>query len=44
MGQQSSYDAVLEMSAAAQALSHLTPDHAEGVNALLEKRRPNFGD
>jgi enoyl-CoA hydratase/carnithine racemase len=44
MGQQSSYDAVMEMSAAAQALSHLTPDHAEGVNALLEKRRPNFGD
>jgi 1,4-dihydroxy-2-naphthoyl-CoA synthase len=30
------------MSAAVQAISHMTEDHAEGVNALLEKRTPVF--
>ncbi|WP_269713676.1 crotonase/enoyl-CoA hydratase family protein [Caulobacter sp. NIBR2454] len=41
-GQTASYDTIMEMSAAAQALSHLTEDHIEGVDALLEKRAPNF--
>lgn len=30
------------MSAALQAVAHLTEDHMEGVNALLEKRSPDF--
>jgi enoyl-CoA hydratase/carnithine racemase len=41
-GQSTSYDTLLEMSAAVQAISHMTEDHAEGVNALLEKRTPVF--
>jgi enoyl-CoA hydratase/carnithine racemase len=41
-GQTTSYDTLLEMSAAAQALSHLTQDHMEGVNALIEKRDADF--
>jgi enoyl-CoA hydratase/carnithine racemase len=41
-GQTASYQAVMEMSAAAQALMHHTKDHAEGVAAILEKREPNF--
>lgn len=41
-GRESSYDALLEMSAAAQGLAHLTDDHMEGVEALLEKRAPRF--
>jgi enoyl-CoA hydratase/carnithine racemase len=41
-GQTASYDTLLEMSAAAQALSHHTEDHMEGVNAILEKRSPVF--
>jgi 2-(1,2-epoxy-1,2-dihydrophenyl)acetyl-CoA isomerase len=32
----------MEMSATAQALMHLTDDHAEGVAAILEKRAPSF--
>ena len=36
------YDTALELSAAAQAIVHLTADHQEGVNAMLEKREPNF--
>lgn len=43
-GQTASFDTLLEMSAATQALSHLTDDHAEGVKALLERRRPRFAD
>jgi enoyl-CoA hydratase/carnithine racemase len=35
-------DTILEMSAAFQAISHKTEDHAEAVNAFLEKRAPNF--
>jgi hypothetical protein len=30
------------MSASAQALSHLTADHIEGVTAHIEKRKPTF--
>lgn len=41
-GREASYEALLEMSASAQALSHLTDDHLEGVAAHLEKRPPNF--
>ncbi len=41
-GREASYEAVLEMSASAQALSHMTEDHIEGVTAHLEKRKPEF--
>lgn len=41
-GRESSYEALLEMSASAQALSHLTEDHIEGVTAHIEKRAPDF--
>ncbi len=41
-GQQVSYDSALEMAANTQALMHLTDDHMEGVNALIEKRSPDF--
>lgn len=41
-GQSASYDSVMELSAAAQALMHHTADHEEGVAALLEKRPPTF--
>ncbi len=34
---------ILELSAAAQALSHTTADHAEAVAAFLDKRVPQFG-
>ena len=41
-GQSTSYDTLLEMSAASQAICHLTEDHMEGVDALLEKRPAVF--
>ena len=41
-GQTTTYDTLMEMSATAQAISHLTEDHMEGVNALLEKREATF--
>jgi enoyl-CoA hydratase/carnithine racemase len=34
---------VLEMAAGMQAICHETADHAEAVDAFLEKRAPNFG-
>jgi enoyl-CoA hydratase/carnithine racemase len=34
--------AILEMSAAMQALAHTTADHKEAVTAFLEKRKPVF--
>lgn len=37
-GREAGFDQILEMSAALQALAHLTDDHLEGVNAVLEKR------
>jgi len=37
-----SYETIMEMSAASQALMHETGDHIEGVTALLEKRAPVF--
>lgn len=41
-GQTTTYDTLLELSAAAQALMHHTRDHHEGVAALIEKRPPSF--
>jgi enoyl-CoA hydratase/carnithine racemase len=41
-GTSASYEAIMEMSAASQALMHETQDHIEGVNAILEKRAPVF--
>ncbi len=41
-GATASYDTIMEMSAASQALMHLTDDHMEGVNAILDKRAPTF--
>jgi hypothetical protein len=41
-GQSASYDTIMEMSAAAQAISHLTEDHMEGVDSILEKRDAVF--
>jgi enoyl-CoA hydratase/carnithine racemase len=41
-GQTTTYDTIMEMSAAAQAISHMTEDHMEGVDALLEKRPADF--
>ncbi len=37
-----SLDQTLNLAAAYQAMAHGTTDHAEGVNALLEKRTPVF--
>lgn len=41
-GRSATYDTALEMAANAQALMHLTGDHMEGVDALIEKRAPEF--
>jgi 2-(1,2-epoxy-1,2-dihydrophenyl)acetyl-CoA isomerase len=41
-GTAASYDTIMEMSAASQALMHFTDDHMEGVDAILEKRTPTF--
>ncbi len=41
-GTTASYDTIMEMSAASQALMHMTEDHMEGVDAILEKRAPVF--
>ncbi|KCZ51958.1 enoyl-CoA hydratase [Hyphomonas beringensis] len=41
-GNTASYETIMEMSAAAQALMHETEDHLEGVDAILEKRTPDF--
>jgi len=41
-GQQQRLDDVLELSAAFQALAHETQDHAEALQAFLEKREPRF--
>ena len=41
-GRDATFDQILEMTAAMQALAHLTDDHAEGVAAALEKRTPGF--
>lgn len=41
-GRDASFDQLLEMSAAVQALAHLTNDHLEGVQAVIEKRPGAF--
>ena len=41
-GRDMNFDQMLEMTAAMQALAHLTEDHAEGVAAVLEKRPADF--
>ena len=41
-GRDVNFDQMLEMTAAMQALAHLTEDHAEGVSATLEKRAGKF--
>jgi enoyl-CoA hydratase/carnithine racemase len=41
-GREVSYDTALELAANAQALMHLTDDHMEGVDALIEKRSAHF--
>ncbi|MEZ5680860.1 MAG: crotonase/enoyl-CoA hydratase family protein [Erythrobacter sp.] len=41
-GRSVSYDTALELAANTQALMHLTNDHMEGVDALIEKRAPVF--
>ena len=41
-GRDMNFDQMLEMSAATQALAHLTEDHQEGVAAVLEKRPGDF--
>lgn len=41
-GQQQRLSDVLELSSAYQALVHETADHAEAVDAFLDKRAPNF--
>ncbi len=41
-GEHTRLDSLLEMSAAFQALSHYTEDHAEAIDAFFEKRDGNF--
>lgn len=41
-GQTVRYETLLELAAAFQGASHQTHDHAEAVNAILEKRTPVF--
>lgn len=41
-GRDANFDQLLEMSAAVQALAHLTEDHLEGVRAVIEKRPGTF--
>lgn len=41
-GQHQSLESLLELSAAYQAIAHSTSDHEEAVNAMLERRDPNF--
>ncbi|WP_322012423.1 crotonase/enoyl-CoA hydratase family protein [Paraburkholderia sp. J12] len=43
-GMHTRLDTLLEMSAAFQALAHKTAEHAEAVDAFLEKRTPRFLD
>jgi 2-(1,2-epoxy-1,2-dihydrophenyl)acetyl-CoA isomerase len=41
-GRDANFDQLLEMSAAVQAVAHLTDDHLEGVQAVIEKRPGQF--
>jgi enoyl-CoA hydratase/carnithine racemase len=42
-GQVTRLSTLLELSASYQALAHKTAEHAEAVNAFMEKRKPEFG-
>tara|TARA_R110002049_G_scaffold294148_1_gene480107 strand:- start:12610 stop:13401 length:792 start_codon:yes stop_codon:yes gene_type:complete len=42
-GQVTRLSSLLELSASYQALAHKTAEHAEAVNAFMEKRKPEFG-
>ncbi len=41
-GQGTSFETIMEMSAAMQSLAHLSRDHAEAVAAFFDKRTPDF--
>lgn len=41
-GQSVSFDNIMELSAAMQALAHHSEDHAEAINAFFEKRPGNY--
>ena len=41
-GEHMQLPSILEMSATLQSLAHQTKDHAEAVDAIIEKRTPNF--
>ena len=41
-GEGMSYDAALDLAASTQPLMHLTEDHMEGLDALIEKREATF--
>lgn len=41
-GEHSQLEPLLEMAAGMQALAHQTKDHEEAVNAIIDKRPPNF--
>ena len=41
-GRDQTFEQILELSAALQALAHQTEDHLEGVAAVLEKRPADF--
>ncbi len=41
-GQNTSFDTIMEMSAAMQSLAHLTEDHQEALAAFFDKRDPNY--
>ena len=43
-GERSSLESLLEMSAAYQAIAHMTADHREAVRAFVEKRPPVFSN
>ena len=40
--QHATFESLLELSAAYQAIAHKTADHREAVTAFIEKRRPHF--
>jgi enoyl-CoA hydratase/carnithine racemase len=41
-GQAVSFDNIMELSAAMQALAHHTQDHGEAIDAFFEKRPGNY--
>ena len=43
-GQKTDFDTLMEMSANAQALMHVSEDHHEAVSAMLEKRSAEYQD